>query len=213
MGGNQSFLQCLWRIGFMGCIAVFLIANAAKADSINDPGNGSTIFYWGPSSGFNQSYGVIFTAPEAVLDDFSLTVDSTDTNFPFVSQVYAWNGTTTVGPALYTSGVQNTTLTMTTYTWIPDITLTTGDEYIAFVTNQPFGVSLGGSGDGAMEAGNGPFEFAVGAPAGGSWSTFVENAEFQADFSASSVPEPSSILMLGTCVLGLGAGLKRKLFS
>ena len=56
-------------------------------------------------------------------------------------------------------------------------------------------------------------EFAEGAPAGGSWSTFVENAEFQADFSASSVPEPSSILMLGTCVLGLGAGLKRKLFS
>jgi hypothetical protein len=212
---RRSFLQFLVRIGFVGCIGILLIADRAQATSINDPGNGDVIYDWGPSSLSNQSYGVVFTAPQAYLDDFSLTVDSADTNFPFESQVYAWNGTTTVGPALYTSGVQDTTTTMMTYTWDPDITLTTGDEYIAFVTNQPFGSTLGGSGDGQIAAGSGLFEFAEGAPAGGFWQTYTENAEFQADFSAtapsSAVPEPSSVILPLTVLLAAALVLRKRI--
>ncbi len=209
---RRTFLQILVRIGFVGCIAIFLIANRAQAASINDPGNGGIIDFWGPSSDGNQSYGVIFTAPGASLDAFSLTVDSTGTNFPFVSQVYAWNGTTTVGPALYTSGVQDTTTTMTTYTWDPNLTLTTGDEYIAFVTNQPFGSGLGGHGDGQMEAGNGPFEYAVGAPVGDIWYTYGEGAEFQATFSPSAtVPEPSSVILPLTVLLAAAFVVRKRI--
>lgn len=186
-------LHFLLRMGLAGCIATLMVAHKAEADTISDPPNGNLISFWGPSSLDNQSYGVIFTAPEAVLDDFSVMLES-DNPFPFVAQVYAWNGTTTVGPALFTSGVQDTTTSLTTFEWTPDITLISGDQYIAFVTNQPSGVGLGGSGNGEMAAGAAPFEFAEGDPAGGSWFTYAEDAAFNADFSASTAtPEPGSL--------------------
>lgn len=184
---------------------VGLSALSAHASSVTNtpiPGN---IYEWGPSAvGGGQSYGLVFIAPGSRLDDFSLTVSYVDTSFPFVSQVYAWDGSETTGPALYTSGVDMTTSSLTTYTYTPDITVTVGASYIAFVTNQPgpSGVSLGGSGVGDMEQGTGPatFMYAEGNPSGpGAWSTYPENAAFNADFSA--VPEPSTWAML---ILGAG---------
>jgi hypothetical protein len=71
---------------------------------------------------------VLFTAPESTLDDFSVTVSDFDTPFPFVSQVYAWDGSETIGPALYTSGVGDTTSSLTTYTYSPDMHVTAGDQ-------------------------------------------------------------------------------------
>ena len=39
----------------------------------------------------------------------SLTVADVDTSFPFLSQVYAWNGSDTTSPALWTSAPYDTT--------------------------------------------------------------------------------------------------------
>jgi hypothetical protein len=209
--------RLLRHAGFAGCLAVLLLAHGAQASSIDYAGNGNSIIYWGSSSGDNQSYGVAFTAPQAVLQDYSLTVSS-DTSFPFVSQVYAWNGSSAVGSALYTSGTFNTTGSFTTYTFTPDIDLVAGDQYIAFVTNEPDGVSLGGSGYGAMEqtsdAPGDDFYYAVDDPATpGNWSGWGLNAEFQADFANAGpapAPEPSSAAALGVGLVALLARRRRK---
>ena len=168
---------------------------------------GGEISYWGPSAvGGGQSYGLVFTAPvTAVLLDYTLSVMYDDTSFPFVSQVYAWNGTTTTGSALYTSGVSSTPPTLTPFTFDPDVPVIAGDSYIAFVTNEPDGVSLGGSGLGGMASGSGPatFMFAEGNPSGGIWSGYGLNAAFHADFG-SAVPEPSTWTMMLLGFAGFG---------
>ena len=138
-------------------IAFLTLPNEAKADTINIASDNETVGWWGPSTG--QSYGEIFVAPQPILDDFTLWVSSVGqnggaiVNFPFVAQVYQFNGATTVGGALYTSATMTTTSTMSAFTFSPNITLTPGAEYIAFVTNEPNGVSLGGRGVGLMEDG------------------------------------------------------------
>jgi hypothetical protein len=167
---------------------------SVHASSVTNTPIAADVDFWGPSSVGNESYGLVFTAPEARLDDFSLTVAYLDTSFPFVSQVYAWNRSETMGPALYTSGVKDTTSSLTTYTYSPDIGVTAGDQYIAFVTNQLGGDPLGGPGAGLMQqgSGTGTFMFATGNPTvPGAWSGSIDyNAAFNANFSG-GVPEPS----------------------
>jgi hypothetical protein len=200
-------------------VAIGISSGLAHASTVvNAPNGGDPIQYWGPSAvGGGQSYGLVFTAPDSELLDFSLTVsDDGGSSYPFVSQVYAWNGSQTSGAALYTSGVDTTTSTMTTYTFTSDIGVTPGDQYIAFVTNQPGGTSLGGSGVGFMEQGTGPatFMYAEGDPsAPGDWFPYGSNASFNADFSSGvspGVPEPSTwaLLLLGFAGIGF-AGYRR----
>ena len=132
---------------------------SVHASSVTNTPILAAVDFWGPSPVGNESYGLVFTAPESTLDDLSLTVSDFDAPFPFVSQVYAWDGSETIGPALYTSGVGDTTSSLTTYTYSPDMHVTAGDQYVAFVTNQPGGISLGGSGSGLMQRGFGPAAF------------------------------------------------------
>ena len=125
-----------------------ICVGVAEADVINLPPNPGVIFGdFGPGS--NGSIGQVFTAPQAILNDYSLTIGNADpliiSTFPFVSQVYLWNGSGVVGSALFTSSTQTSTVALTTFTFSPDITLTSGDQYLAFVTNDPNGVSLGNS--------------------------------------------------------------------
>jgi hypothetical protein len=107
---------------------------------------------------------------------------------------------------------------MTTYTYTPDINVSVGASYIAFVTNQPgpSGVSLGGGsgfGLGEMELGTGPakFMFAAGNPSDPTyaWSPWGPyNAAFNADFTA--FPEPSTWVMMLLGFAGLAyAGYRR----
>ena len=173
------------------------------------------LIFGGQNSGGNQSYGQVFTAPQSFLIDYSFSVGS-DTPYPFVSQVYQWDGTTATGPALFTSPTLATTTTVDTYTFTADISLIAGNQYIAFVTNQPDGVGLGGSGLGVMAAssvGLGQFYFAVFNPVGGSWETFLGlDAAFHADFSeGTATPLPAALPLFATGLGALGLlGWRRK---
>jgi PEP-CTERM motif len=193
-----SALSVTW---FAACYCV----DAHATTIINTPIGGLPLAFWGPSSEGNQSYGLFFTAPEPILVDYSLTVGSESGAFPFVSQVYAWNGAETTGPALFTSTVDTTTTSLVTHTYTPDIRLTPGSEYIAFVTNQPEGLSLGGTGSGFMQNGTGPatFRFALRNPTlPGAWNESDDNnASFKAVFA---VPEPSTWAMTLLGFAGFG---------
>ena len=194
-----------------------LMLDGAQAAVIDYPANGSNINFWGPDSGGNQSYGQVFTAPQSFLIDYSFSVGS-DTPYPFVSQVYQWDGTTATGPALFTSPTLATTTTVDTYTFTPNISLIAGNQYIAFVTNQPDGVGLGGSGLGLMaqsSVGLGQFYFAVLNPVGGLWDTFLGlDAAFHADFSSegTATPLPAAVWLFagGLGLLGMCYRKKEK---
>jgi hypothetical protein len=205
---------------FGAMILALVMLTDAKADSITYPDSGHNISSWGPTASGNITFGEIFTATQPILIDYSLSVfDPNQTGFPFVSQVYQWNGTTVVGSALYTSAILDTTTTLTTYTFSPNISLIPGDQYIAFATNEPSGVSLGGSGEAAMELGSGGpgnFNGVSGNPETGAWCTISVgcdnggvDAAFNADFAA-AVPEPSTWAMLILGFAGIGSMAYRR---
>jgi hypothetical protein len=205
----------LKSIPFSIALATALIANLtpARAASIDIPTDGNLINIWGPDVG-PQSYGQIFTAPQPFLVDYSLTVFGTRP-FNFVSQVFAWGGTGVSGNALYTSAIQTITGSMLTTTYSSGISLTPGQQYIAFVTPNPGGVALGGSGYGFM-AGNlrygaNNFRYAVFDPSKpGNWGPRFGDAQFHADFSAGAVPEPANWAMLIAGFGLVGAAMRRR---
>ena len=187
------------RKTILGGIALLLLMMAgAKAVTISYTGNGGDVGSWGPQG---IVYGEVFTAPEPVLVDYSLNLIGGE--FPFVSQIFHWNGAmnTTVGAALYTSpiaDIANFTNHFETYTFRPNISLMTGEQYIAIVTNFPDGTtSLGGSRDigagaelSSASISQGFYFNAYDLLSGGwygSWSwccgTFGTNLAFEADFA------------------------------
>jgi hypothetical protein len=179
----------------------------AAASSIIIPPRGDQIGNWGPSSG--QTYGQVFVAPDAMLLDYTLWVSGSEA-FPFVSQVYAWDGDGVTGAALYTSAIHSVTSTLTAFTFAPNIMLTQGASYVATVTNRPFNVGLGGSGSGTMARGTAStgFTFTGGDPtASSSWCTSgcALSAQFTANFApvgGGPVPEPAAWALM---ILGFGA--------
>jgi hypothetical protein len=133
-----------------------------------------------------------------------------------VAQVYQFNGTTVVGGPLYTSAIVDlTTSTFSAFTFSPDITLTPGTEYVALVTNDPNGVSLGGYGGGLIAAGTATTGFTyVSGNLTNNWclaySGCPVSAEFNADFSANT-PLPAALLLFASGLAGLGLlGWRRK---
>jgi hypothetical protein len=191
------------------------VVGSANASSINIPTDGSEFFHWGPASGGNIAVGQVFTVPSgnAVLTDYTLTVSS-DAAFPFVSQVYAWNGTKIIGSPIYTSGLHFTTNVETPHTFFPGVGVTAGQQYLALVTNNPLfsssiGGNLGGFGQGRMQANSGnPYSggrlmwtFTI-LPDPNIWKTYspIPDAQFNANFV---VPEPGGFVMALVGLIGL----------
>jgi hypothetical protein len=168
----------------------------AEADVIDIPNGNLSICCWGPAQ--VAAYGQTFTVPagDSVLVEYSFSLQSLNGQFPFVSQVYAWTGSNVTGPSLFTSAVLLSPVPsdFMTYVFHPSIPVTAGQQYIAFVTNQPDGIPFGGPPDtgGGMFANQdnlyagGQFVWTLGSnPAIGPWSLSLstDDAVFHATFA------------------------------
>ena len=168
-----------WILVSLLAVMGISVPGASRASVIDFAGNGSTVLYWGPGgAGGNQTYAEIFTALDSLLLNYSLNVYSLGGTFPFVSEIYRWDGSQIVGPAFYESAVQNTTNSLTTYTFNPNVGLIAGQQYLALVSNQPHGASLGGSGSGLMELSDAPvsgsgFRWSYSPPGANTWRSLV----------------------------------------
>lgn len=172
------------------------------------------------------TYGETFSAPsvDTTLNSFSLFLNGGSTG-QLQGYVGTWTGAG-VGSILYTSPLTDVTGANQEFTFnTGDLELVAGSEYVAFLsTSGPEYSSYSGSaampavvpqgsipGDGMVYLNNGNdtsqfFEGGWSAPGG-------YDAEFVADFSSqsSATPEPGSLLLVGTGLLGIAGALRRRL--
>jgi hypothetical protein len=181
--------------------------DVARASTISQPGDTEFMSVWGPLTG--TTYGQIFTAPDPFLLDYTLNLKGTG-SFPFVSQIYQWTGTGTTGAALFTSSAMTISTNNESYDFAANISLLAGQQYIALVTNQPDGVSLGGTGSGYMEttsAATSGFAYTSESPTDAFWDCqgCGGAVAFEANFAAvAPVPEPSTWAMMILGFAGVG---------
>jgi hypothetical protein len=228
----RSEVRSRTRLQVLALVAVLLFAGAvgARADTAyNNSASANTAIY--PFGNPNSAtYGETFSAPtngDTQLNSFSLFLSPYGSGpIQFAGYVATWNGSE-IGSVLYSSSqiTYNQSGTQQ-FTFAPDVNLTAGGEYVAFLSvtsgynsssageaEMP-GVSSGGTipgGQFVFQNNSGDFA-ALSTSAWRTWS--VPDAEFQADFSSPTpVPEPSSLILLGSGGLGLFGVIRRKVRS
>lgn len=177
------------------------------------------------NNGSTNTYGETFTAPVGNLQSFTfytLSNGATDVT----AQVYAWNGNIyggnpsqgTGGAALFSTSATiangNGALTATTVNiGGGGLALTAGVNYIILFTNpdntdnQEWSIDSSNPSPSAL----GGFNFDNGPAGGATWDDFGNfgTLEYTAVFSAT--PEPSSLMMLGTALIGGCTMLRRRI--
>ncbi len=160
------------------------------------------------------SYGEYFTAPGGALDSWTFRSQSVTTAGNLELVVASWNGTSAVGPALYTSasiadsGVSNEALTFSGI----NLALTAGQSYIAYMTvagvaGPVQGAAIATSSTDVLNGG-GVFDNSQGAnpltPGNNSWSALGAYFTYSATFGPAAVPEPAGAAVLAFGLIGLG---------
>jgi hypothetical protein len=195
----------------LACLGKVLLASAST--TITTPGDTEIHNFGWPNT---ATYGQIFTAPvtDNNLDSwtFNLRKDGgNNCNFQFF--VMGWNGSTATGSILYQSATAVVTSTsFQAFTFLPNLTLTPGGSYVAFINesglNGTTASSIQMQGSSANSYAGGDFRYlnngdTFGQVSSSAWSTYsVPDMTFTAVFS--SVPEPTTFIAGALLALPFG---------
>lgn len=198
---------CTLSLGAASASAQLSVDNSLILDSLRTFGYPNT-----------ATYGQSFTAPaDNVLDDWTFYLayaGGPPANFEFF--VMSWNGSSANGTVLYQSGLETAVpgSGYAAFTVAPDLTLTTGNQYVMFINESGLNDNNGDNYSQVFQGGN------VTSPLGGSF-VFLNNADdfsevtsetwftvsgldtaYKADFSASTAPDAGSSMLLISLSLG-----------
>ena len=208
--------------------AVLLVAVSGFADtSINNFGGYNDYWHpYGDNSSSTQTYGEVFTLPNATdtnLASFSFFIGDPIDSGNIITGAYiaTWTGSQ-AGTLLYSSNqisydnLGNEELTVNT----GGLTLQTGQQYVMFLSTSNYhGQSAGstyistGNSDPNLHGfvyynNGGDFN----ALFNSGWDGTGLSPDWAVDLQFNQVPEPGTLMMLGTGILGGIGVLRRKLF-
>jgi hypothetical protein len=149
---------------FVAVLLLLLTRNAAASTIIDTGVSGSGVGVFGEGPSVVETFGQVFMAPigDNRLDSFRLRIDDRASaggdNIEFYAYVMAWSGTSALGPVLYQSAYQSTSLAPDYESFTFDtggLDLVGGNSYIAFVSSSTAGDGV--SGGGFMNLGSVPY--------------------------------------------------------
>ena len=140
---------------------------------------------------------------------------------PFTAYIAAWDGASAVGPMLFTGPVWlgPTGVGQRYQASSMGIALTPGASYIAFLSVSGLGAPLDAMA--ALElsdsnAAGGELVFAMNGDdlsaltQGGAWASAGVQAQFEAHFSATTVPEPTTLVLVAAGLALVGVSRRRR---
>jgi hypothetical protein len=196
---------------------------SAHAVTIDTTGSdtGTIVQFGAPDT---ATYGQTFTAPGSVLDSFSLFLRDRFTgsgSLDLRGYVAGWNGVM-ASSILYESSTRtmNAGGALQQFDFSPDLALTPGGQYVAFLSianlpDQPesnFGMPRGN------DQIPGEFVFINNGTNPAQWTSIPweqdfagqDDVWFKASFDLTPTPEPTTLLLWGTAMAGLGVARRRR---
>jgi len=204
--------------------SAFIVPISIRADTITIPPDFDANPFGNPNT---ATYGQTFTLPvgDGILTSWTFSLEGTTNSYPVQFGVALWDtgNSRMAAPPFYLSSPVNTVVGDADYTFVPNLTLTPGQEYVAFlsITNTPgVGNSSMPLAGGNLYAGGSFFFINNGTDPSlwttQGWQTFPDSdAAFTAQFDPATpvkgaVPEPGSLALFGTGALGIVASLRRR---